>query len=61
MTDEHKAYAKRTQRTTKVSGLVPSVLSAAQKINKTVENMRKLSGHERTRVVYSRDVKPMKS
>ena len=52
LTDEHKSYAKRTERTIRVSGLASS--SSPPKIHKTVENLRKQHGKERTRVVYQR-------
>ena len=56
--DEHKACAKKTQRTIKVSELAPFVFIRSN-IDKTVQNLRKPNGKERTRAVCSRDVKQM--
>ena len=52
LTDEHKEYAKRS---TKFRGW-HHPFSSALKIDKSVENLRKQNGKERTRVVCSRDV-----
>ena len=46
LTDEQKAYAKRTER-------------SCPKNDKTVQNLRKQNEKKRTRVVCNRDVKQM--
>ena len=54
-TDECTAYAKRTQRTTKVSGLVTFVFIHFRN-RQTVENWRKRNEKERSRVVCGSDM-----
>ena len=52
-------YTKRMQKGHQSFGGWHHPFSSALKIDKTVENLRKQNGKERTRVVCSRDVKEM--